>query len=78
MARHSDALIADSSHLAEICTAHHPQVRWISDNVNLRLAPQNRRWKLGAKLDLLWSGEAVKLFELDYLLINPLRFGAVR
>jgi hypothetical protein len=65
MAEISDALIADSSHLAKVCAQHHPHVRWISDNVDMRLVPP---WapvaKPGAKLDLLWSGEAVKLFEL--------------
>ncbi len=72
MAELSDALIADSSHLATVCAQHHPQVRWISDNVNLRLAPRAELnlaspWPPlvpGAKLDLLWSGESVKLFEL--------------
>ena len=64
MAELSDALIADSSHLAQICAQHHQQVRWISDNVDMRLVPRYRPWKPGAKLDFLWSGEAVKLFEL--------------
>jgi hypothetical protein len=64
MAELSDALIADSSHLAQVCAQHHPNVRWISDNVDLRLAPHYRSWRPAAKLDLLWSGEAVKLFEL--------------
>lgn len=64
MAELSDALIADSSHLAQICAQHHHQVRWISDNVDMRLVPEYRAWKPSAKLDLLWSGEAVKLFEL--------------
>jgi glycosyltransferase involved in cell wall biosynthesis len=64
MAELSDALIADSSHLGKVCALHHRNVRWISDNVDLRFAPQYRPWKPGAKLDLLWSGESVKLFEL--------------
>ncbi len=64
MAELSDGLIADSSHLAQVCAQHHRNVRWISDNVDLHLTPQHRRWTPGAKLDLLWSGEAVKLFEL--------------
>lgn len=65
MAELSDALIADSSHLAAVAAKHHPQVRWISDNVDMRLAslrlPQIKR---DDRIDLLWSGEAVKLFEL--------------
>jgi glycosyltransferase involved in cell wall biosynthesis len=64
MAGLSDALIADSSHLAQICAQHHRRVRWIPDNVDLRLVPPHRSWGPGAKLNLLWSGEAVKLFEL--------------
>ena len=64
MAELSDALIADSSHLAKICAQHHACAKWIPDNVDLRLAPPYSAWKPGAKLDLLWSGEAVKLFEL--------------
>jgi hypothetical protein len=39
-------------------------VRWIPDNVNLQLVPPCRAWKRDGKLTLLWSGEAVKLFEL--------------
>ncbi len=70
MAVLSDALIADSSHLAGVCAQHHRKVRWISDNVDLRLAPPLAPWKRGEKLDLLWSGEAVKLFEL--LRIEPM------
>lgn len=69
MADLADALIADSSHLATVCAQHHPRVRWISDNVDMSLVP---RVENGAgwtptgetKLTLLWSGEAVKLFEL--------------
>ena len=60
----ADALIADSSHLAGVCAQHHQQVRWISDNVKMSEVPPYQPWKKGAKLDLLWSGEAVKLFEL--------------
>ena len=60
----SDAIIADSSHLAETSRAHHARVRWIPDNVDMRLAPPCRAWSRTGKLDLLWSGEAVKLFEL--------------
>ena len=65
MAELSDALIADSSHLASIAAKHHPQVRWISDNVDMRLAPfRMPQMKRDDRINLLWSGEAVKLFEL--------------
>lgn len=63
MAALSDALIADSSHLAKICTQHHPRAQWISDDVDMRLA-RYAPWKREGKLNLLWSGESVKLFEL--------------
>ncbi len=64
MAAVCDALIADSSHLATIGAQHHPRVRWISDNVDLSLVPARRKTTREGKLHLLWSGEAVKLFEL--------------
>jgi hypothetical protein len=64
MAGLSDALIADSIHIEQVCAKHHPQVRWVPDNVEMSLVPPHQSWKPGAKLDLLWSGEAVKLFEL--------------
>lgn len=69
MADVCDALIADSSHLAKVCAQHHREVRWIPDDVDFRFVPEYRPWKPGAKLDLLWSGESVKLFEL--LKIEP-------
>jgi hypothetical protein len=64
MAGLSDALIADSIHIEQVCAKHHPKVRWIPDNVEMSLVPSYQPWKPGAKLNLLWSGEAVKLFEL--------------
>lgn len=63
MAALSDALIADSSHLAKICGQHHQRARWISDDVDMRMAGYSR-WKRDGRLNLLWSGESVKLFEL--------------
>ena len=69
MAGLADALIADSSHLAGIGAKHHARVRWIPDNVHWPLVPPYQPWKREGKLPLLWSGEAVKLFEL--LRIEP-------
>jgi glycosyltransferase involved in cell wall biosynthesis len=60
----SDALIADSIHIERVCVQHHPKVRWIPDNVEWSIVPPYQSWKRNGKLDLLWSGEAVKLFEL--------------
>jgi len=64
MAELSDALIADSSHLAAVCAKYHPCVQWIPDDVRMSLVPAWQPWTRQGKLDLLWSGEAVKLFEL--------------
>lgn len=64
LAELSDALIADSIHIQRVCEPHHARSRWIPDNVNLQLVPPYRAWKRDGKLNLLWSGEAVKLFEL--------------
>lgn len=69
MADVADALIADSSHLAAVCARHHGQVRWIPDNVAPELVPRENPSAREGKLHLLWSGEAVKLFEL--LSIEP-------
>lgn len=65
MTRGCDAVIADSRFLAERCAALNPAVRWIPDNVDLALVPP--RGPAAAdpgRLELVWSGQAVKLFEL--------------
>ena len=61
-----DAVIADSTYLARMCGQYHPRVEWISDNVNLALVPDRLgpAWRPGEPLRLIWSGQAVKLFEL--------------
>lgn len=64
MLRLSDAVIADSSHLASIAARHHAAVHWIPDNVDMGFVPANAVWKGSGKLPLLWSGESVKLFDL--------------
>ena len=65
MTRGCDAVIADSRFLAERCAPLNPAVRWIPDNVNLDLVPPLKTSESRAgPLELVWSGQAVKLFEL--------------
>lgn len=65
MTRGCDAVIADSRFLAERCTPLNPVVRWIPDNVDLDLVPPSHPSGSSAgPLELVWSGQAVKLFEL--------------
>ena len=68
----ADGIIADSRHLATVWAAAHPAVRWIPDHVRLGDVPAYRAWTPAKKMTLVWSGEAVKLFE--FLAIEePLR-----
>ncbi len=81
MTRLADAIIADSPHLESVWAAHHSAVRWIPDNVEFDLVPPRRAWHppRHSKLDLLWSGEAMKLYDLcriDEALVR--RAGALR
>lgn len=71
MAEKCDAVIADSRYLMEKVRPYNAQVTWIPDNVPDAWVVQGSQWCLhpGQKLPLLWSGEAVKLFEL--LRIEP-------
>ncbi len=71
MARACDAVIADSRYLAEKVLPYNSTVAWIPDNVPDRWIVQENAWRprLPEKIPLLWSGEAVKLFEL--LRIEP-------
>lgn len=63
--RAADAIIGDSPYITEICQRLNPHVAWIPDNVNMNLVPPYNRSKLsGRELPLLWSGQALKLFEL--------------
>jgi glycosyltransferase involved in cell wall biosynthesis len=65
MTREADAVIADSEVLRERCRAYNAAVTWIPDSVDLDRVPAPAPWQPRAgRLPLLWSGEAVKLFEL--------------
>ena len=62
----SDAVIADSEHLAQLWGGSGSNVCWIPDNVDMSGVPINPvSFALeNGKLNLFWSGEAVKLFDL--------------
>ena len=65
MTRACDAVIADSRFIAGRCAPMNRKVRWIPDNVNMELVPPSRPLpRQGAKLNVSWCGQAVKLFEL--------------
>lgn len=71
MAGTCDAVIGDSRYLAEKARLYNGQVAWIPDNIPDAWVVEDSTWrpKPGKKLPLLWSGDAVKLFEL--LRIEP-------
>jgi glycosyltransferase involved in cell wall biosynthesis len=66
MTRACDAVIADSRHIAERCEPLNRRVRWIPDNVKTELVPSAivPASRPAGRLELLWCGQAVKLFEL--------------
>jgi hypothetical protein len=60
-----DGVISDSEYLQKMCLQYNREVAWIPDNVRMDLVPSYGPSKFnGGKLPLLWSGEALKLFEL--------------
>lgn len=61
-----DAVIADSVHIGEIAKQYLSQVAVITDNVRDLFVLPGTSWEPVSKdkLVLLWSGQAVKLFEL--------------
>lgn len=61
-----DAVIGDSRHLALVLKKLCSCVRWVPDNVQDKLLVANVSWKPenDARLPLLWSGQATKMFEL--------------
>lgn len=66
MAGSCDAVIADSRYLLEKVVPYNSRAVWIPDNIPDTWIAQKSNWRpqSGRKLPLLWSGEAVKLFEL--------------
>lgn len=73
LTRTAAAVIADSEFLRDTCARHNPTVTWIPDNVPMALVPNAAPGRRDARpLRLLWSGQAVKLFEL-LAIEEPLR-----
>lgn len=66
MARTCNAVIADSRYLREKVLPFNANVMWIPDNIPDTWITDKSIWRPspGERLTLLWSGEAVKLFEL--------------
>lgn len=65
MTQAADGIIADSTFLEEKCARYNKKTAWIPDNVCMQLVPPCTTWNFkGRRLPLLWSGEAVKLFDL--------------
>ncbi len=66
MARTCDAVIGDSRYITEQARAYNRRCIWISDNVRDYDILEGAGWRpeVRQKLPLLWSGEALKLFDL--------------
>ncbi|MBA4388124.1 MAG: hypothetical protein C0404_09095 [Verrucomicrobia bacterium] len=65
MAGGSDGVIAASTSIEESCRKFNPRTVCIPDNVNQVIVPARRaRTSTGSPLRLLWSGQAMKLFDL--------------
>jgi glycosyltransferase involved in cell wall biosynthesis len=66
MASLCDGVIADSSYLAKVAVRYNNRVAWIPDNIRPDLIRGSSNWRptTREKINLLWSGEACKLFEL--------------
>lgn len=71
MASSCDAVIADSRYLLEKVLPYNSRAVWIPDNIPDAWITERSSWRSQSrrKLPLLWSGEAVKLFEM--LRIEP-------
>lgn len=67
MADLCDAVIGDSKHIADIASSYNDNTGWIPDNVRDDLISpifSSRSMSKDMSINLFWSGEAVKLFEL--------------
>lgn len=66
MARGCDGVIGDSEHITEVASRYARRITTIEDNIKDSLIVRQSNWMPNAsgKLDLLWSGQAAKLFEL--------------
>lgn len=65
MTQAAAGVIADSEFVLARCVRYNPNATWVPDSVAMELVPPPASWRRnGAPLRLLWSGEAVKLFDL--------------
>jgi glycosyltransferase involved in cell wall biosynthesis len=65
MAKECDGIIAASLFIEETCRNYNPRSTWIPDNVDLEMVPARSSGRASAgRLRLLWSGQAMKLFDL--------------
>lgn len=64
MVKSATSVIADSEFIAEQCAAYNSETSWIPDVVDITAAPFKPWTPRSKRLRLLWSGQAVKLFEL--------------
>ncbi len=64
MVRSATAVIADSEFIRDQCQKYNPHTTWIPDVVDVNRASFQHWSPNGSRLRLLWSGQAVKLFEL--------------
>jgi len=60
----ASAVICDSELIAERCRTHNQAVFWLPDNVEMNQVPFATDRCKARRLRLVWSGEALKLFEL--------------
>lgn len=60
----ASAVIGDSELIADRCRAHNKVVFWLPDNVEMNEVPLLSERPRSCRLRLVWSGEALKLFEL--------------
>ena len=65
MAGRCDGVIGDSAHITGIASKYNQNCSCITDNVRNDLILNRTSWSpSGGKITLLWSGEAVKLFDI--------------
>tara|TARA_Y100000588_G_scaffold393499_1_gene509769 strand:+ start:170 stop:1249 length:1080 start_codon:yes stop_codon:yes gene_type:complete len=64
MTRISSAVIADSEHIAGHCRRYNSHVNWIPDNVEIDHVPELDTKVRSTRPRFVWSGDALKLFEL--------------
>ena len=60
----ASAVIGDSELIAERCRTHNQSVFWLPDNVEMNQVPLATDRCKPRRLRLVWSGDALKLFEL--------------